>query len=57
MRGFVESLNLSTAAAVAIAVARSRREAAIGALSDLTETEQAALVTTLNGHSERNQND
>jgi hypothetical protein len=26
-------------------------------LSDLTETEQAALVTTLNGHSERNQND
>lgn len=43
MRGFTESLNISTAAAVTLAHARAARERAIGALTDLDEQEIRAL--------------
>ncbi len=43
MRGFVQSLNVSVAAAISIAHAVARREAERGRHGDLTEAEAAAL--------------
>lgn len=44
MRGFVESLNVSTAAAITIAHARTERERALGADTDLTPEQREELL-------------
>lgn len=44
MHGFVQSLNISVAAAITLRVARKGRERALGAMSDLTSDERRRLL-------------
>lgn len=46
MRGFIQSYNISVAAAIAVSYARRQRERALGATTDLTRDESLTLMAS-----------